>query len=127
MKALVVDDSAAMRKVLSGVLKRCGIHEVQHATDGQQAVEMTDADDFALVVMSWDLPIMSGIDAMRTLRTQAKAMPILMIVNETQRQRALDALKSGATAFLVKPFEPATAMVKVKAALDMTPAGSPKA
>jgi two-component system chemotaxis response regulator CheY len=124
MKALVADDSAVMRKVMTGVLGQCGFLSVVHAHDGKQAVEWAGQEEFDLVIMDWDLPIMSGMDAVRTMRSQGRTMPIIMLAAEADQHRVLEALKSGATNFIIKPFEPATVMAKVKAVLGAAGAGA---
>jgi two-component system chemotaxis response regulator CheY len=118
MKALVVDESAVMRKVLTGALGQCGIRDVVQAKDGRQAVDSSSQQDFALVVLDWDLPVMSGLDAVRTMRAKGQTMPILVLAGESDQHRALEALKSGATDFVIKPFESATLVAKVKSMLE---------
>lgn len=118
MKALVVDDSAVMRKVLTGALSRCGISDVVQAGDGQQAVDAAKEQDFDVVLMDWNMPVMLGIDAVREIRALGKTMPIIMVTTEAEKSRVLEALKSGATNYIIKPFEPATIVSKIQAVLD---------
>lgn len=117
MKALVVDDSAVMRKVLIGALGRAGITDVDQAADGQEAVAATDANDYNLVLMDWNMPNMLGIDAVRTIRSNGKTMPIIMVTTEAEKSRVIDALKAGAQNYVIKPFEPATIVSKIQEVL----------
>lgn len=117
MKALVVDDSAVMRKVLIGALGRAGITDVDQAADGQEAVAATDAKDYNLVLMDWNMPNMLGIDAVRTIRANGKTMPIIMVTTEAEKSRVIDALKAGAQNYVIKPFEPATIVSKIQEVL----------
>ena len=119
MKALVVDDSAVMRKVLTGALDRCGIKEVTHAADGQEAVDAVTVREFDIVLMDCNTPVMSGIDAVRELRAMGKTMPIVMVTTEAEKEQVFEALKSGATHFIIKPFEPATIVTKIKEVIEM--------
>lgn len=123
MKALVVDDSAVMRKVLTGALDRCGIKDVVHAADGQQAVDAAKEQEFDIVLMDWNMPVMLGIDAVREIRAMGKTMPIVMVTTEAEKERVIEALKSGATNFIIKPFEPATIVTKIKEVIDKAAAG----
>jgi len=117
MKALVVDDSAVMRKVLIGALGRAGITEVDQAADGQEAVAATQATEYNLVLMDWNMPNMLGIDAVRTIRANGKTMPIIMVTTEAEKSRVIDALKAGAQNYVIKPFEPATIVSKIQEVL----------
>ena len=76
MKALVVDDSAVMRKVLIGALTRAGITEVDQAADGGEAVKATGSQEYGLVLMDWNMPNKLGIDAVKEIRSSGQQMPI---------------------------------------------------
>ena len=114
MKALVVDDSAVMRKVMIGALARAGITEVDQAADGKEAVEMTSGADFGLILMDWNMPNMLGIDAVKAIRGQGKTVPIIMVTTEAEKARVIEALKAGANNYIIKPFEPAAIVTKIQ-------------
>jgi len=114
MKALVVDDSAVMRKVLIGALARADITDVEQAADGQEAVKATEREEFDLVLMDWNMPNMLGIDAVKAIRANGKTMPIIMVTTEAEKSRVVEAIKSGANNYIVKPFEPATIVEKIQ-------------
>ena len=120
MKALVVDDSAVMRKVLIGALARADITEVGQAADGQEAVDAVMAEDYGLVLMDWNMPNMLGIDAVKAIRAAGKTMPIIMVTTEAEKGRVIEALKSGANNYIIKPFEPATIVSKIQEVLQKT-------
>ena len=113
MKALVVDDSAVMRKVLIGALSRAGITDVGEATDGVESVEAVENDEYDLVLMDWNMPNMLGIDAVRKMRELGKTFPIIMVTTEAEKARVIEALKTGATNYIIKPFEPHTIVKKI--------------
>jgi two-component system chemotaxis response regulator CheY len=118
MKALVVDDSAVMRKVLVGALARAGITDVSQAADGQEAVDATGSDSFDLVLMDWNMPNMLGIDAVKEIRSNGQEMPIIMVTTEAEKERVVEALKQGANNYIIKPFEPATIVTKIQEVLN---------
>jgi two-component system chemotaxis response regulator CheY len=122
MKALVVDDSTVMRKVLIGALSRAGIEDVDQAADGQEAVDACEKDEYGLVLMDWNMPNKLGIDALREIRAMGKTMPIIMVTTEAEKARVIDALKSGATNYIIKPFEPQTIVAKIQEVLEQTSA-----
>ncbi len=120
MKALVVDDSLVMRKILIGALAQVGITDVAQASDGQEAVDAVAEQDFALVLLDWNMPKMLGIDALKAIRESGKQVPVIMVTSEAEKSRVLTAIKAGATSYIVKPFEPATIVSKIKAVLEKT-------
>jgi len=117
MKALVVDDSAVMRKVLIGALGRAGIADVAQACDGREAVEAVKADEYGLVLIEWSMPDMAGIEAVRQIRALGQSMPIIMVSTAAERSHVLEALKAGANSYVVKPFEPTTIVAKIREVL----------
>jgi len=117
MKALVVDDSAVMRKVLIGALSRANITDIDQAADGVEAVSAVEKTDYDLVLMDWNMPNMLGIDAVRGIRALGKKMPIIMVTTEAEKSRVIDALKAGASNYVIKPFEPPTIVSKIQEVL----------
>ncbi len=117
MKALVVDDSVVMRKVLIGALGRAGIEDIDQAADGQEAVTAVDGADYGLVLMDWNMPNMLGIDAVKAIRAKGKTMPIIMVTTEAEKSRVIESLKAGANNYIIKPFEPATIVTKIQEVL----------
>ena len=122
MKALVVDDSAVMRKVLIGALARADITEVDQAADGQEAVKAVQesGDSYNLILMDWNMPNMLGIDAVRNIRANGSKAAIIMVTTEAEKSRVIDALKAGANNYVIKPFEPATIVKKIQDVLAKT-------
>ena len=114
MKVLVVDDSMVMRKVLVGALGRAQITDVDQAGDGVEAVKAVEQAQYDLVLMDWNMPNMLGIDAIKAIRAAGHTMPIIMVTTEAEKSRVIDALKAGATNYVIKPFEPATIVSKIQ-------------
>ncbi len=118
MKALVVDDSAVMRKVLIGALSRANITDVDQAADGAEAVQKVQENDYDIILLDWNMPNMLGIDALKAIRAMGKTMPIIMVTTEAEKSRVLEALKAGATNYVIKPFEPNTIIGKIQEVLS---------
>jgi two-component system, chemotaxis family, chemotaxis protein CheY len=118
VKALVVDDSMVMRKILVGALGGLGIDQVTQAGDGAEAVAAVTAGDFGIILMDWNMPKMLGIDALKAIRAAGKTTPVVMVTTEAEKSRILEALKAGATSYIVKPFDPGTLSAKIKAVID---------
>lgn len=119
MRALVVDDSAIMRKVLVGALGRANITEVDQAADGKEAVDMAAGAEYDLILMDWNMPNMLGIDAVRAIREAGNKTPIIMVTTEAEKSRVVEALKSGANNYVIKPFDPASIVKKINETLGI--------
>lgn len=107
MRAIVVEDSRAMRIILSRILKDCGFEEVHEVGDGISALELLrkiGCPEVALV--DWNMPHMNGIDLVRLIRTKAiyDGMRVMMVTTESESQSVEAALQAGADEYVMKPF-----------------------
>ncbi len=118
MKALVVDDSAVMRKIVIAALAKAGITDVVQAGDGQEAVAAVAAEGPDIVLMDWNMPNMLGIEALKVIRAGGSKVPIIMVTTEAEKSRIVEALKSGANNYIVKPFQPDTMVEKIKQTVE---------
>ena len=114
MKVLVADDSAVMRKVVIGALEKGGMTDFGQASDGQEAVAAVMSDDYGLILMDWNMPNMTGLEAVKAIRASGKQIPIIMVTTEAEKSRIIDALKAGANSYIVKPFKPDTINEKIQ-------------
>jgi two-component system chemotaxis response regulator CheY len=106
MKALVVDDSKAMRMVLSRMLTALGF-DVTQAPDGPGALATLSANPHPdVLLIDWHMPKMEGIDVV----SAARAAPydytgrIMMVTTETEAEQVMRALAAGADEYIMKPF-----------------------
>lgn len=107
MRALVIDDSRAMRSILRSILESLDF-EVVEAADGRQAVDILGRDqDFDLALVDWNLPEMSGLEVVVEVRKDRRLaeMPLLMVTTETEFERVTQALHAGANEYIMKPFD----------------------
>lgn len=105
--ALVVDDSAVIRRVVCTTLKAAG-YETVDAANGDAALTVAKTQEFALVITDMNMPVMSGLELIRELRALAnyRFTPIVFLTTETNDRLRAEALDAGATAWVVKPFQP---------------------
>ena len=114
MSILVVDDSQIMRKIISQDIAKVGKYNIIEASDGSEAVEtMLKDDSVELILMDWNMPVMTGIDAVKKIRMNQKKTPIVMVTTEAEKERVLEAIKSGANDYLAKPFGPKDIQAKL--------------
>jgi PAS domain S-box-containing protein len=103
-RILVTDDTPANRQLVGLVLRKAGL-TVEEAENGKQAVDRLATEDFDLVLMDMQMPVMDGFTATRTLRSQGHTLPIIALtanVLQADRERCMQA---GCTAFLSKPID----------------------
>jgi two-component system chemotaxis response regulator CheY len=112
MKILVVDDFSTMRRIVRNLLVELGFTNtlIQEAEDGNAALVLLRTQPFDLVVTDWNMPNMTGIDLLRAIRADAalKAMPVLMVTAENNRDQIIAAAQSGVNGYVVKPFTAVT-------------------
>jgi two-component system chemotaxis response regulator CheY len=107
-RILAVDDSAAMRQMVSVTLKSAG-HDVVQASDGQEALDLAkDQPPVDLVITDVNMPRMDGITLVRELRQlpQYRGVPLLVLTTEASTQKKMEGKAAGATGWVVKPFSP---------------------
>ena len=107
MRALVIDDSRAMRSILSAILEEVGFSVVQ-AADAEDADRLLSEDSaFDLALVDWNLPVKSGLDLVKTLRARPElsGVRLMMVTTETGLARVREALEAGADEYIMKPFD----------------------
>ena len=116
MKFLVVDDFSTMRRIVRNLLKELGFTNVQEAEDGVEALKKLRSEAFDFVVSDWNMPNMTGIDLLKTIRADdaLKHLPVLMVTAEAKRENIIEAAQAGANGYVVKPFTAATLDEKLK-------------
>lgn len=103
---LVVDDFSTMRRIISGLLRQCGVVRILEAEDGVQALRTIEGHSVDFVVSDWNMPNMTGIDLLKTLRAHPKfsRMPVLLVTAEGKKENIVEAAQAGADGYIVKPF-----------------------
>jgi two-component system chemotaxis response regulator CheY len=106
VRALIVDDSRAMRTILGRILRGLGF-EVVEAGDGSEALlRLEEAGGADLALVDWNMPGMDGIGFVRAVRRQAAydAMRLMMVTAENELESVARALEEGADEYVMKPF-----------------------
>ena len=103
MKVLVVDDAMFMRKVLSKKLSKLG-HIVFEARDGEEAVLKSMKEKPDVVFMDIMMPKMDGITATKLIKKNIRSK-VIMCTSINHKSHLFEALKAGASDYLIKPFD----------------------
>lgn len=108
MRALIVDDSTAIRCYLRKILTPCGF-EVFEARNGREGLErLREQPGIELVLLDWNMPVMNGIDLLQQIRSDPglSGVCVMMVTTENDLKEISQALELGANEYLMKPFTP---------------------
>ena len=105
-KIMLVDDAAFMRMMIKKALTASGYTDFVEAQDGADAVEKFNAEKPDLVFMDITMPNMDGLEALKTIKAAHPDANIVMCSAMGQEAMVIEAIKSGAKDFIVKPFKP---------------------
>jgi len=106
IKVLVVDDMSTMRRIVKNLLKQIGFSDMVEAENGQDALTKLKVGDIGLIVSDWNMPVMQGIELLRSVRAdpELKHIPFLMVTAEAQKENIIEAVQAGVSNYVVKPF-----------------------
>jgi len=114
LKFLIVDDSAFMRKVVKDMLKESGYENVHEAANGLQAVEQAAIIKPDIITMDITMPDMDGIQAIKEVLKVSPNSKIIMCSALGQKNMVLEAIRSGAKEYVIKPFEKSRLMEAIE-------------
>lgn len=103
MRLLIVEDEPDLLRALARALREDG-YAVDTAEDGEDARFKALECDYDAIVLDWMLPVMSGLEVLKALRTK-KQTPVLMLTAKTAVQSRIEGLNTGADDYLAKPFD----------------------
>jgi two-component system, chemotaxis family, chemotaxis protein CheY len=110
IRALIIDDSFVMRKIVERSLRQAGIDlaEVREAGNGAEGLKALQTSGVDLILCDIYMPVMDGIEFLRQLQSvpNAKGVPIVVITAESRASHVVQALLIGARGYLRKPFTP---------------------
>jgi two-component system chemotaxis response regulator CheY len=108
VRALIVDDSSVMRKIVERSLRQAGleISAVLEAGNGAEALAVVAENHVDLILCDINMPVMDGLEFVKQLATveNAKGVPVVMITTEGSESHVVQALSAGARGYIRKPF-----------------------
>jgi two-component system, chemotaxis family, chemotaxis protein CheY len=110
IRALIVDDSSVMRKIVERSLRQAGIDlkQVLEAGNGAEALAVLSQGPVDLILCDINMPVMDGLEFVKQLSgvENAKGVPVVMITTEGSESHVVQALSCGARGYIRKPFTP---------------------
>jgi two-component system chemotaxis response regulator CheY len=108
IRALIVDDSSVMRKIVERALRQAGldplvVHEASNGTEGLELLKTFPVD---LILSDINMPSMDGLEFLRQIAAQnlAPGVPVVMITTESSEEHVKQAIQAGARGYIRKPF-----------------------
>ncbi|HJV44768.1 MAG TPA: response regulator transcription factor [Bacillota bacterium] len=114
-RILVVDDEERIRRLLRMYLEREN-YQIDEAENGERALELAVANDYALILLDLMLPGIDGIEVCQRLR-EKKATPIIMLTAKGEETNRIQGFEAGTDDYVIKPFSPREVVFRVKALL----------
>lgn len=110
LDVLIIDDSAAIRKILQRVLLQAniGVGKIHEANDGQEGLTRMASESVGLVLSDINMPNMDGLEFLKAMKANPdwKGVPVLMVTTEGSQDKVIQALQLGASGYVKKPFTP---------------------
>jgi len=108
IRALIVDDSSVMRKIIERSLRQAGLDAlvVHEAGSGVEGLEVLKSNQVDLILSDINMPAMDGLEFLRQIRAQNLAVdaPVVMITTESSEEHVKQAIEAGAKGYIRKPF-----------------------
>ena len=122
LSILIVDDSAAMRAIITTLLRSVGARSLQECANGKDALAALSANPFHLMIVDYAMPLVDGVTFVRSVRRlqphEISMIPIIMITAHGDMERIAAARDAGVNEFLVKPVSSRALLDRVDAVLE---------
>ena len=117
---LVAEDAIFVRNFVIIALRTMGIDDVIEADNGKSALEEIQKRPVDLILSDWHMPEMEGIDLLRAVRADENLqhIPFLMLTSDVSAENVRDAVNSGVSDYLAKPFRHAPLIKKITRLLE---------
>jgi len=112
---LVIDDQNSMRSVVKSYFRDFGFERVKTAIDGQDGLNFLMQHPVDIVICDWQMPKISGIELLKLLRAseESATLPFLMMTSTSDVKAVKNAMESGVSDYMIKPFKPSQLGFKV--------------
>lgn len=108
IRALIVDDSSVMRKIVERTLRQAGLEQlvVHEAGSGTEGLDLLKTKQVDLILSDINMPAMDGLEFLRQIHAQnlAPGVPVVMITTESSEEHVKQAILAGAKGYIRKPF-----------------------
>ena len=113
---LIIDDEASLRQTLARILQRAG-YEVTTAANGKEGLSLVTEHPFDLIYLDIRMPDVSGLELLKTIHAKFPDLPVILFTAQPDLNSAVEALRRGATDYLLKPLKPQAVIDRTQAIL----------
>lgn len=113
---LIIDDEAGLRQMMARVLQRAG-YEVTTAANGSDGITLASEHAFDLIYLDIRMPGLNGLEVLKTIHAKFPDLPVVLFTAQPDVYSAVEALRRGATDYLLKPLKPQTVLDRTQAVL----------
>jgi CheY-like chemotaxis protein len=126
LKVLVVDDNYNAQRLLADVLRAAGVGQIETASDGDRARDKIATWNPDIIFSDWHMPVMGGVELTRSIRRAALCpdryipnpqVPVILVTSRRSKADVQKAREAGVNEFVIKPFSPATLLVRLQLVL----------
>ena len=111
---LIIDDEAALRQTLARILQHAGF-EITTAENGEQGLSFIQTTNFDLIFMDLRMPGMAGMEVLKLIHASYPNLPVVLFTAQPDLNSAVEALRNGATDYLLKPLKPQALIERAQA------------
>ena len=113
---LIIDDEASLRQTMARILQRAG-YEVTTSANGREGLALLSEHPFDLLYLDIRMPDISGLELLQTIHTKFPELPVILFTAQPDLNSAVEALRRGATDYLLKPLKPQSVIDRTQAIL----------
>ena len=113
---LIIDDEAPLRRMMARLLQRAG-YEVTTAANGKEGIALASEHHFDLLYLDIRMPEMNGLEVLKTIHERFPDLPVILFTAQPDLHSAVEALRRGATDYLVKPLRSKTVLTRTESIL----------
>jgi DNA-binding response OmpR family regulator len=114
---LVIDDEPTLRQTLTRILRQAGC-EVTAAADGSEALQRLTTSSYDLAYLDIHLPGMDGLEVLKQIQQRYPQLPVILFTAHASLESAVEAIRLGATDYLIKPIDPETLLSRTRVVLE---------
>ena len=115
-KILIIDDEAGLRQMMARLLQRAG-YEVTTAANGKEGIAFASEHTYDLLYLDIRMPDLNGLEVLKTVHAKFPNLPVVLFTAQPDVHSAVEALRLGATDYLLKPLKPQTVIDRTQAIL----------
>lgn len=114
-KALIVDDTNSIRMLIRSILLDAGFKYVAQAKNGNEAYNIVKRTQIDVVICDWNMPVMNGLEFFKLLHKdpELKKVAFIMLTSSCEKEKVKEALSSGVTHYILKPFNADTLLKNI--------------